>query len=53
MIRYPNAKDHDDLVDTVAGGVEYLRPPDRMVGSGAGARPLYRVVNPDDYAAVA
>lgn len=52
MIRYPNPNDHDDLVDTVAGGVEYLRNPHRMVGSGASAHPLYRVVNPDDYRAL-
>jgi len=49
MIRYPHVP-HDDLMDTVAGGVEYLRNPHRMTAAG---RPVYRVVNPADYAAVA
>lgn len=49
MIRYPHVP-HDDLMDTVAGGVEYLRNPHRTTAAG---RPVYRVVNPADYAAVA
>ena len=49
MIRYPHVP-HDDLMDTVAGGVEYVRNPGRLRADG---QPFYRVVNPADYAAVA
>jgi hypothetical protein len=38
MIRYPRVP-HDDLMDTVAGGVEYVRNPRRLRPDG---RPLYR-----------
>lgn len=48
MIRYPHVP-HDDLMDTVAGGVEYLRNPGKLVAG----RHVYRVINPADYAAVA
>jgi hypothetical protein len=53
MIRYPHVP-HDDLMDTIAGGVEYLRNPHRKIAAGtASERPFYRVVNPADYGAVA
>lgn len=50
MIRYPRVP-HDDLMDTIAGGVEYVRDPGRLVPSTG--RPVYRVVNAADYAAMA
>jgi hypothetical protein len=39
MIRYPSPNDHDDLMDTVAGGVEYVRNPRRLKANG---EPFYR-----------
>lgn len=47
MIRYPHIP-HDDLMDTVAGGLEYLRNPHRTTVNG---HPVYRIQNPADYAA--
>lgn len=39
MIRYPRV-DHDDLMDTVAGGVEYVRNPHKLKPDGI--TPVYR-----------
>lgn len=40
MIRYPHVP-HDDLMDTVAGGLEYLRDPHKLKSDGR--TPVYRV----------